>query len=1142
MHTHRELAWADGHAMRDRDLLKLIGICVVVAVEGAPLRSTAQATIAYYKLDIPRESLDAALKAFARQTGLQIARFSDVGDADTLVGPVAGKFTSEQALKALFADTPLTYRVLNNGTIAVVRQSDVGEGTRIGPPAMNASGEDSRQWGGLRSGSRAARAHQEDVASKRGPSSTQLEEVVVTGIRASLQRSLEIKQQAVGVEDAISAEDIGAFPDASLGEAMQRIQGVTVTRTTPTGPGSGPELFTGSPSAIAVRGFGGDFTETLIDGRPQASAAARTFDFATVGADFVTEVSVLKTPDFTLSSGAVGSTINLKFPKPFDHFGLQARAFESETVTTNDGSFRPAFGALFSNTFFDDTLGILLDGDWSDMHVDSHHLDIVGWKGTYLNSCQMAGGPGCVDSNGKQIPYNSLILGTGPAYSPANARNTVPSWYIQDYALYNDRTDDQRKDGRAVLQWRPTDTVLITLDDNYSDDRVSSLRSEYTAWFNSSAMYNVRQDSNGTIIDFSYGPAPTDLDESIQGYYIKNNTFGFNVRWEVTDNLSATLDADQSASHLNPDGEISNFNVDVGYGPGTSIGGPPATPDYLRLAAAGFPNASYAGVVIPANTNSNLPVQSAYGPNGNSANILGLNPLILGSHVLPITSNYSSDYVNQVKVDVDWHSHDTAINAGLQFVTDTRNGRFYSSVIDNAWLLWAGYGAPSANINGQALPASLFTNSGYIDTSNFFHGFKNNDQLPLIPLYDPYAVYSYLQHQPANPGTLPGPNPPNCIAGSLGCYSPYNGGPEPVSLDPATVSFVQERSYSPFITWQQKLKVADMPLTANVSLRYQDSSVSTAGFDLLPNGMTVNPADHTGFTFQYGPLTYVTAQNRYGYWLPGADLNLFPLPDLKIRLDASRTLTRPPIYEITPTLTVGGRVGALTATGNNPGLLPYLANNFDVGAEWYYGPNEYLAVDAFFKHVSQFPERKTHNVTINDVQDPTTGTAAVWAETQFENAASANVYGVEIGWQQMLVRGFGYQINGTLVHTNQPYNRYDLSTQFYLPGLANSANVTAFYQNQRFQARVAVSWTAEQLISTAQEQSGGAFGDEPVFTRAFTEVDFSAQYDISKNLNAFFKALNLSNSEIVEHGRFDNQILNVQDFGRTFTLGLRVKF
>jgi outer membrane receptor protein involved in Fe transport len=157
------------------------------------------------------------------------------------------------------------------------------------------------------------------------------------------------------------------------------------------------------------------------------------------------------------------------------------------------------------------------------------------------------------------------------------------------------------------------------------------------------------------------------------------------------------------------------------------------------------------------------------------------------------------------------------------------------------------------------------------------------------------------------------------------------------------------------------------------------------------------------------------------------------------------------------------------------------------------------------------------------------------------NSPSANVYGVELAWQQMLKYGFGYQLNGTIVHTNEPYQRYDLAKHFYLPGLANSANFVGFYQQGGFQARIAVNWTATQLISTVQEQSGGAFGNEPVFTRPFTEVDFSTQYDFNDHVSVFLKALNLTKAEVIEHGRFDNQILNIQDTGRTFTMGVRAK-
>src|SRR5581483_1072466 len=467
------------------------------------------------------------------------------------------------------------------------------------------------------------------------------------------------------------------------------------------------------------------------------------------------------------------------------------------------------------------------DGDYSDTRVSAHHLDIVGWKSTFLNSCQMAGGPACLDKNGNAIPLNSLVLGTRVDathdYHPTNPVNTFPSWFPQEYQLYNDRTDDRRKDGRVVLQWHPTDAVLVTVDDNYSDENIFSMRYAYSTWFNSAEMYNVHQDANGTITDFQYGPAPTDLDASTGGSYIKNNTIGLNVKWDVSEKLRLRLDADQSASKLNPGG-TSFPGVDIGYGPAYTV----TSANFGANQAAGFPNGYVGGIVVPGGSNS-LPHYSAYGPNDNPANAGGLNPLILGSHVLPITSQRGSDYVNQVKLDADWHSGGTDVDAGLQFVEDTRNNYQLSTFANNAWQLWAGYGSASGNTGGVALPASLFKNAGLINTSNFFPGFGNNGQLTPILMYNPYAVYNYLISlgtAGANPGTV-GPVPPACVAGTVGCYSPYTGGGEPLPLDPGSIAFVQEKSYSPFLTLQQKLSIADRPLTLNVGLRYERTNTTT---------------------------------------------------------------------------------------------------------------------------------------------------------------------------------------------------------------------------------------------------------------------------------------------------------------------------
>jgi len=154
----------------------------------------------------------------------------------------------------------------------------------------------------------------------------ELQEVVITGIRASLQKSLDIKQQAVGVVDAISAEDIGQFPDATIGSAIARIPGVTVDRgSVNLMTSAGAATSTGNVTGVTVRGFGSQFNEILSDGRRIASGLGQNFDFSALSSDWVREVQVLKTPDLSLSTGALGATILVKFPNPFDHPGPRAQ-------------------------------------------------------------------------------------------------------------------------------------------------------------------------------------------------------------------------------------------------------------------------------------------------------------------------------------------------------------------------------------------------------------------------------------------------------------------------------------------------------------------------------------------------------------------------------------------------------------------------------------------------------------------------------------------------------------------------------------------------------------------------------------------------------------------------------------------------
>ena len=109
----------------------LISAALAVAAIGAPL--TAEALAKHYDLHIPRQPLDSALKDFAQQTGLQIARLIEKETPDEPVGPISGDLSAADALEALLASTRLTYRVVNERTIAIVDAPTQGDGTPAFP-------------------------------------------------------------------------------------------------------------------------------------------------------------------------------------------------------------------------------------------------------------------------------------------------------------------------------------------------------------------------------------------------------------------------------------------------------------------------------------------------------------------------------------------------------------------------------------------------------------------------------------------------------------------------------------------------------------------------------------------------------------------------------------------------------------------------------------------------------------------------------------------------------------------------------------------------------------------------------------------------------------------------------------------------
>src|SRR6187549_3518925 len=149
--------------------------------------------------------------------------------------------------------------------------------------------------------------------------SEELEEVVVTGLRGSLITSMNLKREATGVVDSISAEDIGKFPDTNLAESLQRITGVSIDRSI------------GEGSKITVRGIGPDYNLVLLNGRQMPGASigdtfasnSRSFDFANLASEAISAVEVYKTSRASTSTGGIGASVNIKTTRPLDAPGLK---------------------------------------------------------------------------------------------------------------------------------------------------------------------------------------------------------------------------------------------------------------------------------------------------------------------------------------------------------------------------------------------------------------------------------------------------------------------------------------------------------------------------------------------------------------------------------------------------------------------------------------------------------------------------------------------------------------------------------------------------------------------------------------------------------------------------------------------------
>lgn len=262
------------------------------------------------------------------------------------------------------------------------------------------------------------------------------EAIVVTGICGSIVAGLESKRKSDVVVELIKAEDIGKFPDKNLAEALQRVPGVSIDRDG------------GEGRFVTIRGLGPEFNTVLFNGRRIASEGYnRSFSFDTLASDLIGGVNVYKTQQAYIREGGVGGTVDVRTMRPLDRSGLQISARAEALYEKNSEKVTPNLSAQVSNTFLDDTLGVLVGLSYQKRKNLTY---LAGTRELRTQGVFTAGGN---DLDGD--PYGIFAydnFGVDPVYRPVEFNRS---------AKYELR---ERKGLYAALQYQPNDRLDINFD------------------------------------------------------------------------------------------------------------------------------------------------------------------------------------------------------------------------------------------------------------------------------------------------------------------------------------------------------------------------------------------------------------------------------------------------------------------------------------------------------------------------------------------------------------------------------------------------------------------------------------------------------------------------------------------------------
>ncbi len=414
----------------NNSLVRVAVLQALACASGLFLATPGSASADPARFDIAPQPLPNALKNFAAQAKMQLLYRYDVVSHAT-ASPVTGQLEKHVALELLLRGTGLeaVYSNENTATIRSISAGDkAGPGTKTAtgdkpgpansPPTTSTAAEQNPGYLRVAQVNTSAQPDQGVLGNKASEPAT-AEEIVVVGVRQALATSQEIKKDAMTFVDSITATDIGAFPDKSVSDALQRLPGITVNRLQSNDDSSHPS---GEPTNVLIRGL--TQVRTEFNGRDSFSAdAARGLNFNDISPELLSRADAYKNQTANMIEGGIAGTIDLRTRLPFDQDGPVIVGNVQADYGDRSNALTPAYSVLASDSIRTEfgRFGLLLD--YARSHVITRTESVVMDKiDMYCGSGYGTKDHAIVNPDGSIPCTSNPFGGTGWAFAPDGIR------------------------------------------------------------------------------------------------------------------------------------------------------------------------------------------------------------------------------------------------------------------------------------------------------------------------------------------------------------------------------------------------------------------------------------------------------------------------------------------------------------------------------------------------------------------------------------------------------------------------------------------------------------------------------------------------------------------------------------------------